>query len=173
MTELENLKLDIEKYKLENRELRVKLGKSNNTIAFRLGNILVMGVQNYRSFLKIPVSLFKLRQDVKSKRKPFLASKSDASEKIILSEHDKFILRDNIISASRAINGNEVFLTGTVFSEVGEKKNEAKKRKKKKETKKTAKKRERKKRERKKKREKKKREKNWEKKREEKKRKKK
>lgn len=121
MSELELLKTEIEKYKQENKELRLKVGNVKNTISFRLGNILVMGVQDYKSFLQIPMSLYRLRRSVKDKRRKIKSNKN--SEGLVFTQFDRFVIRDKLVESVLPIKSNEVFLKGFVYSNSDEKKN--------------------------------------------------
>lgn len=123
---MKNLEKELEKYKKENNELRLRNSKIKNTISFRLGNILVSGSKSYRDFFKIPYELFKLRRDVRNFKKNLNKPSLPINDKkIILSQHDYFILREKSISGFIIPDTSSIIIAGEVIAEDKEKSNAA------------------------------------------------
>ncbi len=123
---MNNLEKELEKYKKENNELKLRNSKIKNTISFRLGNILVTGTRSYRDFFKIPYELFKLRRDVRNFKKNINKAFSPVNEKkVILSQHDYFILREKSVSGFIIPDSSSITLVGEIIALAEEKPNAA------------------------------------------------
>lgn len=123
---MNNLEKELEKYKKENNELKLRNSKIKNTISFRLGNILVTGTRSYRDFFKIPYELLKLRRDVRNFKKNINKASLPINEKkVILSQHEYFILREKPVSGFIIADSSSMTLTGEIKALTEEKPNAA------------------------------------------------
>lgn len=71
MTDMEKnkLELELEQCKIENHKLRFQNDKIKSTVSYRLGNVLISGFKGYRQFIMLPYALYKLRQEVRGRKK--------------------------------------------------------------------------------------------------------
>lgn len=123
---MNKIEKDLESYKQENHELRLRNERIKNTISFRLGNILLNGFKSYSNFSKMPYELLRLRRDVINKKNHHnKKSLGVDNKKIILSQHEYFILREKAETGCVFPSTNCITLSGYVIAEDDEKANAA------------------------------------------------
>ncbi|WP_447831761.1 glycosyltransferase [Aeromonas salmonicida] len=123
---MNKLEKELEIYKQENHELRLRNEKIKNTISFRLGKILITGFKSYSMFVKIPYELLKLRRDVINKNNIYNRTSLAVRHKgIVLSQHQYFILRDKAETGFIVPSTNCITLSGYMIAESDEKANAA------------------------------------------------